>query len=76
MVMVNHVPDEVLASIDAFGEGLLYGDPPSVHGTLRNDLRVRIFATGGETATCRYLTEHTQSPATYAACACGLRSFR
>ncbi|PSQ06804.1 hypothetical protein BRC97_05955 [Halobacteriales archaeon QS_6_71_20] len=62
--MANHVPDRVLERIDAFGEGLLYGDPPDVAGELRTDLRVRIRATGDRTATCVYLTEHTRAPTT------------
>lgn len=63
--MVNHVPDDVLESLDDFGEGLLTGSPPPVRGRLRSDLRVRVRPTGdGGTAVCRYETEHTQAPPT------------
>ncbi|MFC7138160.1 hypothetical protein ACFQRB_20150 [Halobaculum litoreum] len=62
--VVNHVPDTVLDRVDAFGEGLLYGDPPDVVGELREDLRIRIRADDAATATCVYLTEHTRSPPT------------
>jgi len=62
--VANHVPDEVTERVDAFGEGLLYGEPPDVVGELRSDLRVRIRTVGDGTATCVYLTEHTRAPAT------------
>ena len=60
---VNHVPDDVLDALDAFGEGLLAGTPPAVDERLRGDLRVGIRPAGdGETARCRYETEHTRTP--------------
>jgi len=62
---VNHVPDDALVAIDAFGEGVLYGDPPSVRERLRSDLRLRIEpADDGRTARCRFETEHARTPAT------------
>ena len=61
---MNHVPDSVLASIDEFGEQLLVGEPITVRGKLRTDLRVKIIPTNETTATCRYETTHTQSPPT------------
>jgi len=62
---VNHVPDEVLAAIDAFGEGHLYGDPPSVRERLRSDLRLRIDAdVHGYVARCVFETEHNRTPST------------
>ena len=62
---VNHVPDEALAAIDAFGEGHLYGDPPPVRERLRSDLRLRIVPTGDDRhARCRFETEHTRTPPT------------
>lgn len=59
---MNHVPDEVLEAIDAFGEGLLTGTPPRVDGRLRGDLRVVIRPDGSGGARCRYEREHTQAP--------------
>ncbi|MEZ3117760.1 hypothetical protein RYH80_17725 [Halobaculum sp. MBLA0147] len=86
---MNHVPDEAVAALDAFGRGILEGDPPPVRERLRSDLRVRIVpgergraseavssgsrepasetdepASAAATARCRFLTEHTQTPAT------------
>jgi hypothetical protein len=61
---VNHVPDEVLEAVDAFGEGLLAGTPPRVDGRLRSDLRVSIKPDGAGRARCRYEREHTRAPAT------------
>lgn len=62
---MNHVPDEALAAIDAFGEGHLRGDPPAVRERLRSDLRLRIALEGdGETARCRFETEHARAPPT------------
>jgi len=62
---VNHVPDEALAALDAFGEGHLRGDPPPVRERLRSDLRLRIDPTGdGRTARCRFETEHPRAPPT------------
>lgn len=79
---MNHVPDEAVAALDAFGRGILEGEPPPVHERLRSDLRVRIVpgerARSGPDASsdrsevpsdravarCRFLTDHTQTPAT------------
>jgi hypothetical protein len=61
---VNHVPDEALAALDAFGEGHLRGDPPSVRERLRSDLRLRIDRVDEGTARCRFETEHARAPAT------------
>jgi hypothetical protein len=43
---VNHVPDDALAALDAFGEGHLRGDPSPVREALRSDLRLRIGRIG------------------------------
>ena len=60
---MNHVPDEALDAIDAFGEGVLRSEPPPVRERLRSDLRLRITADdGARTATCRFETEHTTAP--------------
>lgn len=60
---MNHVPDDVLDSIDTFGEQLLVGTPPRVEGRLRQDLSVTIVPdTDCETARIRYETEHTRAP--------------
>lgn len=60
---MNHVPDAAIAAIDAFGEGHLRGDPPSVRERLRSDLRLRIDPSAdGRTARCRFETEHTRAP--------------
>ena len=61
---MNHVPDAVLTALDEFGESLLYGEPDRMSGTLRTDLRVEIVPESASSATCRYTTEHTQSPPT------------
>ena len=67
---MNHVPDDAVDAIDAFGEGLLYGEPPPVRERLRSDLRLRISATddgraaGDRTAVCRFETEHAETPET------------
>jgi len=61
---VNHVPDDALAALDAFGEGHLRGDPPPVRERLRSDLRLRIDRIGEGTARCRFETEHTRAPPT------------
>lgn len=79
---MNHVPDEAVTALDAFGRGVLEGDPSPVRERLRSDLRLRIVsgergrpgeakASGSDdpvsdaaTARCRFLTEHTQTPAT------------
>jgi hypothetical protein len=58
------VPDAALDAIDAFGEGLLVGTPPPVTERLRSDLRLVVREAGGETARCRFETEHTQAPPT------------
>ena len=57
---MNHVPDEALAAIDAFGEGLLRADPPPVRERLRSDLRLRIDAPSGDerTARCSFEIDH------------------
>lgn len=61
---MNHVPDDVIDSIDAFGESLLGGSPVQVEGRLRGDLRLRIVPRDGRTAVLRYETEHTRAPPT------------
>ena len=62
---MNHVPDDALASLDAFGEGYLRGDAPRVSERLRSDLRLRIEPPGDErTARCRFETEHGRTPPT------------
>lgn len=61
---MNHVPDDALAALDAFGEGHLRGDPPPVREALRSDLRFRIDRIGEGTARCRFETEHTRAPGT------------
>lgn len=63
---MNHVPDEALAAIDAFGEGLLHADPPPVRERLRSDLRLRIDAPSGDehTAPCSFEIDHTTPRAT------------
>ncbi|GAA0546562.1 hypothetical protein ABNG02_05860 [Halorubrum ejinorense] len=61
---MNHVPDEALAAIDAFGEGHLRGEPTPVRERLRSDLRIRILPEGDRTARCRFETEHTRAPPT------------
>ena len=61
---MNHVPDDALAALDAFGEGHLRGDPPVVRERLRSDLRLRIHRVSEGTAHCRFETEHTRSPPT------------
>ena len=62
---MNHVPDDALDAIDAFGEGLLRSEPPPVRERLRSDLRLRVVAADdGTTAVCRFETEHTAAPPT------------
>lgn len=62
---MNHVPDDVLDQLDAFGRGLLRGSPLRVEGRLRRDLRLTIWpADDGRTAKVRYETEHTRAPPT------------
>jgi len=62
---VNHVPNEALDALDAFGEGHLRGDSPTVSERLRSDLRLRItLEDDGETARCRFETEHARAPPT------------
>lgn len=61
---MNHVPDEALAALDAFGEGHLRGDPPSVRERLRSDLRLRIERVDEGAARCRFETEHARAPPT------------
>ena len=59
---MNHIPDEVLAAVDEFGEGLLLGDVEPISGKLKSDLWVAIIPATESTAVCRYKTVHTQSP--------------
>jgi hypothetical protein len=47
---VNHVPDEALAAIDTFGEGLLLGEAHPVETRLRSDLRLSIPCTAATLA--------------------------
>ena len=66
--MTNHVPDEALAALDAFGRGHLEGSPPAVRERLRGDLRLAVDppAEGGSgvIADCRFHTTHSRRPAT------------
>jgi hypothetical protein len=39
---VNHVPDEVTAAMERFGEAILADEPGSVDVALKSDVRVRI----------------------------------
>ena len=62
---MNHVPDTVVESIDDFGKALLYGTPDPVAESLRTDLHLCIRPqSDGETALCRFKTDHTQAPPT------------
>jgi hypothetical protein len=61
---MNHVPDEILTAIDEFGEGCLFGTLDPIGGRLRSELRIEVVPEDASTATCRYETEHTQSPPT------------
>lgn len=62
---VNHVPDDAITAIDAFGEGILRGDAPTVRERLRSDLRLRVELAGDDrTARCRFETEHGRAPPT------------
>lgn len=62
---MTHVPDDVLNSIDRFGQQLLEGSPTPVDGRLRGDLRLTIIPDDNrQIATLRYETEHTQAPPT------------
>lgn len=62
---MNHVPNDAIDAIDAFGEGILRSEPPPVRERLRSDLRLRIVVdSNGTTAVCRFETEHTESPPT------------
>lgn len=61
---MNHVSDETLAAIDAFGEGFLTDSAEAFSTRLRRDLRLRVTPTGDGTAVCRYQTTHTQTPPT------------
>jgi hypothetical protein len=66
--VVNHVPNEALAALDEFGRGHLEGRTVRVTERLRSDLRLVVEPVGddaqavAETATCRFLTRHTQRP--------------
>ena len=60
---MNHVPNDAIDAIDAFGEGLLYSEPPPVRERLRSDLRLWVVAdSNARTAVCRFETEHTTAP--------------
>lgn len=61
---MNHVPDDTLAAIDAFGEGWLRGDPPAVTERLRSDLRLRIRPIGDGVARCRFEIDGGRAPPT------------
>jgi len=61
---MNHVPNEAIEAIDAFGEGALRSEPPPVRERLRSDLRLRVVPEDGTTAVCRFETEHTTAPPT------------
>ena len=56
---MNHVPDDALAAVDAFGEGLLVGETRPVEVRLRSDLRLAIDPdTRDGTATVAFRIEH------------------
>ena len=62
---MNHVPNDALAAVDAFGEGHLRGESVPVRERLRSDLRVRVEPDeDGQTARCRFETEHPRTPST------------
>jgi hypothetical protein len=42
---VNHVPDDALEAIDAFGEGILTSEPRAIAVRLRGDLRLEVPCT-------------------------------
>jgi hypothetical protein len=65
---VNHVPDDALAAIDRFGEGLLVGAANPVNARLRSDLRLVVPCTvaaieAGRT-TARFRMAHTRNEPT------------
>lgn len=66
--IVNHVPDEALAAIDRFGEGLLVDTANPVRERLRSDLRMVIPCTtedidAGRT-TARFRLAHSRTEPT------------
>lgn len=72
---MNHVPDETLAAIDRFGEGLLLGSATPVQERLRSDLQLEIPRTvanieAGWTV-ARFRVAHTRTEPTL----CGYGSF-
>ncbi|MFB6126147.1 MAG: hypothetical protein ABEJ79_02455 [Halolamina sp.] len=62
---MNHVPNDALEAVDAFGESLLTGTQSAFSATLREDLRLRVDPDeGGATARCRYEVAHTRTEPT------------
>lgn len=62
---MNHVPDEALAAVDAFGEGLLTGEASAFGARLRSDLRLCVDpAAVEEGARCRYELTHSRTEPT------------
>lgn len=62
---MNHVPDEALSALAAFGEGVLLAEPRPVRVRLRSDLRLRIpcddaALAAGET-TIEFRIAHTRT---------------
>ena len=60
---MNHVPNEALERIDAFGESLLTGTQSAFDATLREDLRLRVDPDSGS-ARCRYEIDHAEAEPT------------
>ena len=62
---MNHVPDEALAAVDAFGEGLLTGEASAFGARLRSDLRLSVDpAAADDGARCRYELDHARTKPT------------
>lgn len=50
---MNHVPDDALRAIDAFGQGLLRGEIRTVETQLQTELRIEIAPSAAEIAAGR-----------------------
>ena len=62
---MNHIPDEALAAVDAFGEGLLTGEASAFGARLRSDLRLSVDPAGADDgARCRYELGHARTKPT------------
>ena len=63
---VNHVPDEVTAAMERFGEAVLRGEGGSVHVDLRSDVRLRMDWTPADldegTVRLEVLVRHDHPP--------------